>query len=202
MENKGFGSTEPISKKERHTLSTRLNKTKRSNQLCFLIGLLNMIYPFTIQRPRKKSQYSQQIFGVKTIELKHEIFDVESYLQQRCPLTCETNNKNERHKHGEQRILELFELLLALCSDMGLMVFTSKMRNKSDRNKIDFIDEIYFNKTLLFNASSINSIGEQISNELLNITSLEKKETMLNVKHQSIFNIFKASIPDHIHIFL
>ena len=150
MEDKdGIGSKEPISKREKHTMLSRLNKTKRSNQLCFLIGLLTMITPVTIQRPRKKSRFTQQIFGVKSITIKEEIFDVESYLESRCPFE-HTQSKNERHKHGEQKIMELFELLIDICTEYGFIFITTKMRNKLDRNKIDFIEEIYYHRTSLF----------------------------------------------------
>ncbi|BFU25071.1 hypothetical protein EHI8A_237320 [Entamoeba histolytica HM-1:IMSS-B] len=188
-----------MSKKEKHTLDSRKNKNKRSVQLCFLIGILSRFCSLTFQRPRKKSSQTQQIFRVKTLHFSQENFDVEPFLIERCQWYLSQTNikksteKNIKHRLEEEKMVVLFELLVDIATDFGFMFITSKMKNKFNRNKIDFIEEVYYKTVLLFNKKNIATIGEQVSIFLSQLTSVKKKECILKQNNSVIRSILSKN---------
>ena len=56
-----------------------------------------------IEIPRKKSNQTQQIFLVRNIQFKNELFDVDTYLESKC-LKCfneeEMNDKKSKYKRS------------------------------------------------------------------------------------------------------
>ncbi|ELP86180.1 hypothetical protein EIN_328870 [Entamoeba invadens IP1] len=175
-----------LSKREKHTLDSRVNKNKRSVQLSFLIGLVNQVCGVTYERPRKRSSQTHQFFKVKTLNFKDEVVNVENFLEAQCKW-CSTqphqlSKKNLKHKMDEEKMVVLFEFLVDVATEFGFLFFTSKMKNKFNRNKIDFIEEIYFGNKLAFGYKQIEVIGERINAQLFSMTSVQCKEHTLLIK--------------------
>ncbi|KAL7712684.1 TATA-binding protein-associated phosphoprotein [Entamoeba marina] len=162
-------------RRKKHTFLSRVNKNKKSFQLSILVALLNKYCCFVIERPKKRSQITHHLFKIKEIIFDNETLDVEDFLQKRCLhlLKKEIDNGGSMEcalrRIEKEKMNALFELLMDIANEYGYFFETVKMRKKSVRSNVDFIEKIYYNNKLIFNSDIICEKGAIVSDYLLSL---------------------------------
>ncbi|EDR27695.1 hypothetical protein EDI_163070 [Entamoeba dispar SAW760] len=188
-----------MEKKRKHTLDSRYIKNKKAIQLSYLIGLVNQFCTITYERPRKKASTTRQLFHVKILNFNNENFEIGEYLNKQClkyydeVIASGLSKKNATRRFEDEKIVILFDLLIDILFEYGFIIFTSKMRNKVNKSKIDFIEEVYYRSTLIANEKEISIQGTLINDYLFSKTNITHREFTLQQKDKVVIQFIEKN---------
>ncbi|EMH72573.1 hypothetical protein EHI8A_037990 [Entamoeba histolytica HM-1:IMSS-B] len=188
-----------MEKKRKHTLDSRYIKNKKAIQLSYLIGLVNQFCTITYERPRKKASTTRQLFHIKILNFNNEKFEIEEYLNKECHkyydkvIASGLSKKNATKRFEDEKTVILFDMLIDILFEYGFIIFTSKMRNKGNKSKIDFIKEVYYHSTLIADEKEISLQGTLINDYLFSKTNIAHREFTLQKRDKTVIQFIKKN---------
>ncbi|KAL7722784.1 TATA-binding protein-associated phosphoprotein [Entamoeba marina] len=185
--------------RQRHTLGARNVKNKKCVQQTLLIMILNKHCDITYERPKKVSNLTRQFFHIKTLNLNNELFDVEDFLNKRTVAVYENalseglSKKNATRRLENEKSLVLLDFLMDVALEFGYFFTTSKLKKKSSRAKVDFIEEVYYNHSLIVNLNEFQNQCLCVNEYLHSLTTKSTRKCTLVQNDSKIASLIKTN---------
>lgn len=160
-----------------------------SEQVCFLIGILNLVAELEIQKPRKVSWKYLSFIKVTTVKLGNKIYDVKTSVDNRILELIERDKQqdvDEGKINRRMKIYKMKEMIHVLMDIVNETRFKLKTEENGNNISIDkrviqsaVIDGIFYSK------SEIRIIGHKLHEILMNMF-------LSNFRHQGKVTIKKG----------
>ncbi|KAL7715898.1 Uncharacterized protein QTN25_006595 [Entamoeba marina] len=160
---------------------TTPKRNQEAIQQAVLLGLLSQFYTFYVERPIKKSNVTEQILKIVSIDFGEELFEYNSFVKSRFKKDLENCNKTEVNRVKYLRLfnrnVHIFtnNFLFDLCIENGFFFKSRLSKLSKNSQRIEYFDAVYYHGKRIMNSSQINSIGRSLCKHFSSIISTNKQ---------------------------
>ena len=145
----------------------------QTQQICFMIGLLNLVGDIMLEQPLKMETKALSLFKVSHIILNDKFYDVKALTQERVQKLIEKDELNEvlkstiKKRSQTYRILEHIHVLIDILNHTRFKISTSHFNINfiEDKRSLDTVNL----DSILFFKKDIEQIGSKIHHALVDI---------------------------------
>ena len=97
--------------------------------------------------------------------------------------------KSARRKYENEKMMVLNDFLIDVLREKNYFIMTTKTLNAFCRNKVDFVDSIYYDHKLLFSMESIIEKGKKLNEYLLSLTDNDEKICQIEKNDKNLLKL-------------
>ena len=171
-----FDTSSPFPKKESSRAPKKREQFKKernwqTRQICFMIGLFNLIGDMTLETPQKMETKALALFKVSHIMLDDKFFDVKTMTKERVELLIEKDKENNillstiKKRAQVYRVLEHIHVLMDILKDTRFSYMTSQLKINfiEDKRTLDVVDV----DSIMMFKNDIETIGSKVHGALI-----------------------------------
>ena len=181
------------------TQCSREKRNQEAIQQVILLGILTQFNAVTLEKPTKKSNVTEQIPKIISIEFGNEIFEFDNFVKDRFKSDIEQEYSTPQERIKSLRIfnrnIHIFtnNYLFDLCMENGFS-FSSHLSKLSKNNqRIEYFDSVFYHGHCLMNSSNIVTVGKNLCQYFSSLLTSEKKTVTLSAGDVTIDHILGLS---------
>ncbi|ELP95268.1 hypothetical protein EIN_430740 [Entamoeba invadens IP1] len=179
------------------TQCSREKRNQEAIQLAVLIGLASQICTLTVEKPPKKSNVTQQIPRVVSLDFGNEVVELGSFVKTRFKNLLDNSYRTETERVKALRIynrnVHVFtnNYLIDILTENGFFFNSHLSKVSKNTQRIEYFDQVFFNGTFFMSLSQMAQRGKALCN-FFNETACKPSNSVLVYQDQRIADILKV----------
>ncbi|ELP94888.1 hypothetical protein EIN_249220 [Entamoeba invadens IP1] len=180
------------------TQCSREKRNKEALQQAVLLGLLTQLHTIDVERPLKKSNVTEQIPKIISIDFGNEIFEYDGFVRDRFKSYMETDYKTEQERIKGLRLfnrnIQVFSnnYLMDLCTENGFFFNSHLSKVSKNAQRIEYFENIFYKGKLVMSVFDIAEKGSMLCKYFSDVVKIHK-HTMIEVGDKNIQRILGFS---------
>ena len=177
------------------TQCSREKRNQEAIQQTLLLGFVTQFHTVTLEKPTKKSNVTEQIPKIISIEYGNETFEFDNFVKDRFKSDLEqTENDPKEHVKSLRiynRNIHIFtnNYLFDLCMENGFTFSSHLSKVSKNIQRFEYFDSVFYRNRYMMDNSRIVSIGKNLCRYFSSLLSGERKMVTLPAGDNTIAQI-------------